>query len=289
MTKQPIPADRSFFFRKSLDGKKHLKIRPWRWLTALSLAGAFLLSYGLDIQVLEGSMVASRLMGFHLVDLYSGLEVIAAHGSIAPNLLLGMLFVGVVYWIVGGRTFCAWACPYGLLSEWGELLHRWLVKKHLITRRRRLTTKIKYVFTAGFLLSSFLTGYLVFGHLNVVGLLSRFLIYGLVESGSLILLALAIEVFYSPRFWCRAVCPCGAVYGLLNPISVIRIEADRSHCDKCGACTQNCHAPEALATVFAAKDGKVFLSSTDCTMCARCIDACTRDALSFSHRLKKLL
>lgn len=285
----PIPEDRNFFKRKSLDGKTHWKVRPWRWLVAFGLASLFMISYGLDIQMLEGSMVASRLVGFHLVDLYGGLEIIAAHGKIATNLLLGMIFVGVVYFIVGGRSFCAWACPYGLLSEWGEMLHKWLVARGLIKKRKRLTTKIKYVFVASFLVVSFCTGYLVFAHFNVVGMLSRMLIYGMVESSLVVLFVLAIEVFFFERFWCRSVCPSGAVYGLMNPIAIIRIEADRSKCDHCGACTPQCHVPEALAPVFAVKDGKVFLTSTDCTMCAKCMDACSRDVFEFSHRLRKLI
>ncbi len=158
MQKLPVPPDNSFFYRTDVSGCRHLKVRPWRWLTAVLLAAAFLLSYFLDIQVLEGSMVASRLMGFHLADLYSGLEVIAAHGSIATNLALGMTFIGLAYWILGGRTFCAWACPYGLLSEWAELIHLNLVKKGWIRHRRLLTTRIKYVFTVSFLAASFLSG-----------------------------------------------------------------------------------------------------------------------------------
>jgi ferredoxin-type protein NapH len=285
----PIPKDPGFFKRKSIDGKTHWKVKPWRWLVTLGLAGCFLLSYGLDIQALEGSMVASRLMGFHLVDLYCGLEVIAAHGEIAPNLLLGMIFVTVVYFIAGGRSFCAWACPFGLLSEWGEILHKYLVRKGWIKKRKRITTATKYVFVVSFLASSFVSGYLVFEHINVVGLLSRLLIYGLVESSLIIVFVLAVEIFFYQRLWCRSVCPSGAVYGLMNRVTIIRIEADRSKCDKCGACTPACHVPEALAAVFEKDKTPVFLNSTDCTMCAKCMDACSRDVFSFSHRLKKLV
>lgn len=282
-------ASGSIFVRQDLDGSKHLKIRPIRWLVACCLATAFVLSYGFDVQVLEGSMVASRLMGFHLVDLYAGLEVIAAHGEIATNLLLGMIFVGIVYWIVGGRSFCAWACPYGLLSEWGELIHLQLVKRKIITRRKKITTRIKYVLLIVFLLASFLSGYLIFEHINVVGMLSRLLIYGLTQSALVVLFVLAIEVFFYQRLWCRSLCPCGATYGLLNKVSVIRIEADRAKCDHCGACVSECHVPEALTDVFAKKDGRVFLNSTDCTMCSKCMDSCTRGVFHFEHRLKKMV
>ncbi|MBO5658433.1 MAG: NapH/MauN family ferredoxin-type protein [Duodenibacillus sp.] len=288
MSKQ-LPSGQSFWIRKDIDGSTHVKVRPIRWCVAFILAAAFVLSYGLDVQVLEGSMVASRLMGFHLVDLYGGLEVIAAHGAIATNLGLGMIFVAVVYWMAGGRSFCAWACPFGLLSEWGECLHRHLLKRGLIAKRKKITTRVKYVFAVSFLAASFATGYLVFGQINVVGMLSRLLIYGLLESALVIAFVLIVEVFFWRRLWCRAVCPSGAVYGLMNPVAVIRIEADRSRCDKCGVCVPECHVPEALSAVFAQKNGSVFLNSTDCTMCGKCMDACTRGVFSFSHRLKKMV
>ena len=100
-----LRGDHNLFLRVNKDGSKALKIRPFRWAVCILLALAFILSYKLDVQVLEGSMIASRLMGFHMVDLFSGLEVIAAHGKIATNLFMGFIFVAVVYFILGGRSF----------------------------------------------------------------------------------------------------------------------------------------------------------------------------------------
>lgn len=92
------------------------------------------------------------------------------------------------------------------------------------------------------------------------------------------------------RVWCRSVCPSGATFGLLGKVSLIRIQADITKCDKCGACTPECHVPEALKVVFA-KDAQptVFITSTDCTMCGKCMDVCDRQVFSYSHRLKKLV
>ena len=89
--------DQHWFVRTNVDGTKKIKIRPFRWTVCILLVAAFILSYKLDVQMLEGSMIASRLMGFHMVDLFSGLEVIAAHGKIATNLLMGLIFVAVVF------------------------------------------------------------------------------------------------------------------------------------------------------------------------------------------------
>ena len=66
-----LRGDHNLFIRVNKDGSKALKIRPFRWTFCILLALAFILSYKQDVQVLEGSMIASRLMGFHMVDLFS--------------------------------------------------------------------------------------------------------------------------------------------------------------------------------------------------------------------------
>lgn len=281
----------SCFIRKDLDGSKHIKIRPLRWLTAIALASFFVFSYKADLQALEGSMVASRLMGFHMVDLFGGLEVIAAHGKIATNLAMGLILVFVVYWILGGRSFCSWACPFGLISEWAESLHLFLVRKQIIRKRKKLTTKYKYLIALSFLFASGLSGYLIYQHVNLVGIFSRVLIYGLFEAFLLVVFELLIEVFFYQRLWCRSICPSGATFGLLNKVAILKIEADKKACDHCGECIKSCHAPECLSVVFDKKDKKeqVYLNSTDCTMCGKCMDVCTRGVFHFSHRLKRLI
>lgn len=285
-----LKGDHHLFFRINQDGTKSLKVRPIRWTVCILLALAFILSYKLDIQVLEGSMIASRLMGFHMVDLFSGLEVIAAHGKIATNLLMGFIFVLSVYFILGGRSFCSWACPYGLLSEWAESLHKKLVAAGVIKKRKKVTTKWKYFIALCFLLASYFSGYLVYQYVNLVGITSRILIYGLLETGIIILFVLAVEVFFYQRVWCRSICPSGATFGLLGKASLIRLQAETSKCDKCGACTPECHVPEALKVVFA-KDSPsvVSITSTDCTLCGKCLDVCDRKVFSYSHRLKRLV
>ena len=105
-----LRGDHNLFIRVNKDGSKALKIRPFRWTFCILLALAFILSYKQDVQVLEGSMIASRLMGFHMVDLFSGLEVIAAHGKIATNLFMEEdLFAAgrvLTVFFLNGEKFC---------------------------------------------------------------------------------------------------------------------------------------------------------------------------------------
>jgi ferredoxin-type protein NapH len=61
--------------------------RRWAFLLAVNLL--FVVSFYLDIQILEGSLSASRLIGFHLIDLNSALQVMLAHKHIIVNLVIG--------------------------------------------------------------------------------------------------------------------------------------------------------------------------------------------------------
>jgi ferredoxin-type protein NapH len=83
----------------------------------------FVLSYWLDVQLVEGSLTGSRLLGFHLIDLNAALRADAGAQTHhrEPAHRHGTVGCGVA--LLGGRSFCSWVCPYHLLSEWAEKLH----------------------------------------------------------------------------------------------------------------------------------------------------------------------
>src|SRR5574343_1721348 len=108
------------------------KWRNRRWATLIFANLLFTLSFALDIQILEGALTASRFVGFHLIDLNSALQVMLAHKHIINNLLIGTGTILVGWALLGGRTFCSWVCPYHLLAEWAEKIHRRLAEKKLV-------------------------------------------------------------------------------------------------------------------------------------------------------------
>lgn len=59
-------------------GKK-LSIRAIRWLVIISIHLLFFLSFKIDIQILEGTLNGSRFLGFHLIDVFTTLEVLQQH------------------------------------------------------------------------------------------------------------------------------------------------------------------------------------------------------------------
>ncbi len=249
----------------------------------------FVFSYRIDLQVLEGTLVGSRFIGLHLIDPFVTLQVFLAHRAIPVNMAIGTLTVLIAYFVLGGRSFCAWICPYGMLSEIGEHIRFRLIEKGIIKKRTPLPDKTKFFIWAALLIACFLTGLLVFETFNVVGIIYRALLYGGAFSLMIVLLVLLAEIFISRRVWCRSICPVGTTYGLLNLVSLLKLKAEKPRCNQCGACTAVCHAPKALAPVFDKNDKALYIVSTDCTMCGRCVDVCEENVLSFSNRLKNLV
>ncbi len=286
----------STLYFKTKSGRWKPSWRFTRWLSIIVINLIFFLSFFLDIQFLEGSLTGSRLLGFHLIDPFAGLEILAAEHHIHTNVIIGTVTLIIFYFFVGGKAFCGWVCPYGLLSEIGEWIHMKLVNKRVI-KERSFNPKVRYLFWVIFLLGAFIDGYLVFEIINPVGILSRFIVYGWSMAIIWVVLILLMEIFYSRRAWCKYVCPIGTTYAFLGWGSVMKVQWDMEKCDHCAACFIACPETHVLEFAKAKYDKereekgitKEFVKDGDCIMCARCFDVCHEDAYNFEFRLKNLV
>ena len=265
---------------------KHLgvfggKWKKRRWITLILVNMLFVVSYAFDVQLLEGALTASRFVGFHMADLNSALQVMLAYKHVVLNLVIGTVTVFILWLLLGGRTFCSWACPYHLLSEWAEYLHLWLVEKKVI-KNKTFHRKTRSVFYVIFALLTLVSGYTVFETISPTGILSRALIYGpgvaLIWVGALLL----FEVFYSRRAWCRYVCPIGVTYAVVGVVSPLRITYNADACHHEGDCRKVCLVPHVLDLTIrgAAKDVNQDVGA-DCTRCGMCVDLCPTDSLTY--------
>jgi len=75
-----------------------------------------------------------------------------------------------------------------------------------------------------------------------------------------------------PRFFCRTLCPLGALLGVFSRFSLFRINRDVHKCTDCDLCLSRCEG---------AADPQAQVRMSECFSCMNCIDDCPEDALSF--------
>ncbi len=86
------------------------------------------------------------------------------------------------------------------------------------------------------------------------------------------LLALNLRV---TRFWCRAVCPLGALLGVASRWSLVHLRKDPSRCDTCNKCLLHCQGGD--DPIPGPKWRKA-----ECHLCLNCVADCPTGAVAFS-------
>jgi MauM/NapG family ferredoxin protein len=80
-----------------------------------------------------------------------------------------------------------------------------------------------------------------------------------------------------PRFWCRILCPLGALLGIFSRFTILRLEKDQATCTDCKRCSRTCQG------AASPMPGQTW-ENAECLLCFNCFDACPEGALSFRFR-----
>ncbi|MBF0614090.1 MAG: 4Fe-4S binding protein [Magnetococcales bacterium] len=237
-----------------------------------------------------------RLQGYD-VELLLQLDPLTALAGVLTShtLYQGLAFALVILipTLFLGRFFCSWICPLGILNQAvSHLWHRRRAVEAWEENRYRPLYRLKYYLLVVMLVFAAF-GSLQIGLLDPIALIYRsfslsFLpavdhvaggwfytnapvFQGGVLIGGILLLILLANRFIT-RFWCRALCPLGALLGWCSQWSVLRIRRDVDACNQCKQCLKACQGA-------ADPDGAVRV--TECHLCMNCIEACGTQALHY--------
>ena len=211
-----------------------------------------------------------------------------AHTLITGGQIGALLFtVGSlgVYGVIFGRAFCGWACPFGTLHDILSPKKRrkevktrnyWYVKYGMLLLALVLAWFTLHTIFCQFCPSGSLFGAIPY-RLREYVLFSEIIEFERPFYIHMFTLALTIiSALLISRFWCRYLCPLGAIAGAFNKVSLTAIDWDETKCKKCKVCLDAC--------VMGITEMDEVGSSTDCILCGRCVEACPEKALRFTIR-----
>jgi polyferredoxin len=202
----------------------------------------------------------------------------------AMFLLTAFLLISILF----RKAFCSWLCPIGTISEALWRFGRRLLKRNWIFPRivDLPLRGLKYLLLALFLyavagmnadsIGAFLSS--AYGLVADVKMLYFF--RHLSKVAAITLLALSVLSIFFQNFWCRYLCPYGALMGLASIFSPAKIRRDSNSCIDCAKCARACPA---LLKV----DELDRIRSAECTGCLECVAACPAEAalqLSFPRK-----
>jgi polyferredoxin len=207
-----------------------------------------------------------------------GLKYYLTTGTLNPIHPSAVLILGFALAVSLGvaRCFCSWVCPIGLLSEGLYELRRKLGFRGLaITGKPDIVLRsLKYLILLFFVYAIFfkMGGPGLAGFINsafhITADIKMLHFFSGISPGALgILAALAALSFVFPYFWCRYLCPYGALMGLAGLVSPVRIRRRKATCTSCGRCDRAC--PGRIKVSLRER-----VVSDECLSCGRCADAC---------------
>ena len=194
----------------------------------------------------------------------------------ANILLLAVVFIVTAVW---GRFFCGFICSFGAMQD---LL--WLGGRHLPFRpvfSQKVDRVLKYlkyavllfivigVWTFGITGDTVWSPWTIFGMYASPwkGVLSQAMFLSV---GGLLLLLTIIGSLLIERFFCKYLCPLGALFTLASHFRVFKLKRDSASCSgSCRVCSRKCSMSIPLYQYDKVRSG-------ECIDCMKCTTACAR-------------
>ncbi|HLC15590.1 MAG TPA: 4Fe-4S dicluster domain-containing protein, partial [Thermodesulfovibrionia bacterium] len=206
------------------------------------------------------------------------------------GLILSLLIIIPTLFV--GRFLCSWICPLGNLNRGvSRFFNRHKMTEDYEINAYRNILRLKYYILTALVVLAIL-GVLQIGLFDPIALITRSfslsvypglnfwtdaiyiktpVFYGGILV-TIVFLAILFANRFLTRFWCRVLCPLGALLGLFSSKSLFRIRRDVDKCTDCRKCLRYCHG---------GCDPHQELRVNECMVCMNCISQCPEGALHF--------
>jgi len=274
---------------KQPDIQLHRKLIQYLFLATVGLIG---IKFSMFVNQLENGMVPTvnrppGIEAFLPISSLISLKYWIVTGIFNPIHPSGLIiFLMALVTAVGlKRGFCSWVCPFGLLTEYLNRLHKLIFRRNIkVTPWLDFPLRsLKYLLLAFFLWAIVLNmnaaalDYFIYSPYNMVADIKMLKFFTDITPLALwVLVALVVLSILVRNFWCRYLCPYGALLGVLSFSSILKVHRNVKTCTNCQKCTRTCPVD-----IKVHKTTSVI--SDECHACLKCVAVCPeKDTLYIS-------
>src|SRR3990170_230007 len=266
---------------------KYLTLRNIRRIYSVFFFFLFILLVSItDFRNMRGYEVSLFLELDPLISITGFLTSWTVYKGMALSLFI---IIGTLFF---GRFFCSWVCPMGILNQWtSHFFNKRRLSEDFKVNAYRSIYRLKYYILTTLLVLA-LFGSLQTGLFDPIAIITRSAAVALypalnywngglylnkpVFHGGIFIAFLFLAIIFAnrflTRFWCRAICPLGALLGLFSGFSLLKIRRDVDKCTDCQKCLQFCQG---------GCDPHSNLRGSECHLCMNCIEQCPENALHY--------
>ncbi len=262
------------------------KAKATRWKRARQVVqyGALLLFLGL----VASTLTQQEAVPLNLFSRLNPLQALAAMvGGREFILNYWPALLTVVVTLLVGRVWCGWFCPLGAVLELFGRTGRFFRWQNLRRFKYVILFTILVMAAFGSLAFMYFEPITIFVRGLTVPLKPLLAYIGLEDKKEFVwpqiswyliaipfVLVLLLNIV-ERRFWCRYLCPLGALIGLGSKFSVFKRFVNQKSCVQCGDCA-------AICTMGAISSERDFTSDpAECIMCMDCAVPCRKTAITF--------
>lgn len=245
--------------------------------TGLLILFTVLITLAAYMHIETGGSTAASI---HALCPFGGLESlyqIFTAGSYISKIFTGTLvlfFITLVLAVLFRRSFCGIICPFGAIQEFFAKIGSLIFKKKLIMPPTidHTLRYLKYVIliitvvfawiTAGLWMSPY-DPWAAYSHLPE-GISN---VWAESPVGLILLIITVLGSILYDRFFCKYLCPMGALYAIVGKLSPFKVVRKEELCIGCGMCSKVC--PVNIDVQSASK-----ITSAECISCGLCVLDC---------------